>query len=486
MTTAEKIIEAKKALNAVKKSWYQQHFYEFNRDILAWPDLYEPLHRRVCEFVQNNIETKKLLILLPRGTYKSSVVTVGLTSWLIAKNPQNRIMIANATYPMAVQFLGQIKNHLSRNTKFQEIFGNYATNADQWREDKVFLERTDSFHQKEATVSAFGMGGNLVGSHFDYGILDDVVARENIGTKDQIEKTKNFYKDVLDLLDASPGGHKRMVIVGTSWHWDDLYSWIQSKDSELLKDFAVLRLPAYEGEWGKGKLLFPAKLNWKTLKNLKEQQGSAHFEGQYMLNPIAEEDQTFRGPFKRYEQTDLRNLPMRYFFAVDPALSESKQADFSAMVCVGVDKDNTWYIVDIWRRKVQPKDLIDQIFIWAQKWKPVSIGLETTAYQRMLQYEINDQMKKRGHFIPIKELKHVDQSKEDRIRGLQPRYEVGNILHPDPRAIPDIVYLEDELLRFPKGAKDDTIDALASLNELAFPIRVKEESRQFRRNVYPA
>ena len=340
----DKLTSTQAKFNLLQKEYYSNHFYEFNRDILGWSDLYEPLHRKVCDFVQDNVETKKILLLLPRGTFKSSIITVGYSLWRIAKDDTDRILIANATYPMSTQFLGQIKNHLQRNMKYKSLFGDYSLTADQWREDRIFISREKSYQQKEPTIWAFGIGGNLVGSHFNISILDDVVARDNIGTKDQIEKVKNFYKDSLDLVDQNGHGHKRSIIIGTTWHWDDLYAWIQNPENNMLHDFAIMRLPAYEGEWGKGKLLFPKRLSWKTMKELKNQQGNAHFSAQYMLNPVPTEDQLFKPPFRRYEQTDLAGVDLKKFVTVDPALSEKKSADYSALTCIGVDKNNDWYI----------------------------------------------------------------------------------------------------------------------------------------------
>lgn len=483
---AEKLKEETERLNKAKKSYYSNNFYEFNRDILQWPDLYEPLHRKVCDFVQNNWKKKKLLILLPRGTFKSSVVTVGFSLWRIAQNPDERILISNATYPMAVSFLGQIKKHIQGNDTFKQVFGQLYVPSETWREDRISIQKEKAFESKEPTIWAYGMGGNLVGSHFSIAILDDVVARENIGTKDQIEKTKNFYKDVLDLVDPMPGGHRPMLVIGTTWHWDDLYNWIQDPKNNIIDDFEVLRLPAYEGEWKKGKLLFPNRLDWKSMQKLKDQQGVYHFSAQYLLNPVPEENQTFKPPFKTFEETDLEGFNLRTFMTVDPAISDSETADYSAIVIVSVDKDNVWYIRDIWRGQVLPNPLINQIFLMYQKWKPVSVGLETVAFQRVLQYQINDEMKKRGIFIPIKELKHSTQSKEERIRGLQPRYEIGSIFHPQRTSVPLVEYLEDELQRFPRAKNDDMIDALASQLELAFPAQQREQRSNYNRVHYPA
>lgn len=482
----ETIEQLTNVVNKAKKQYYSNNFWEFNRDVLA-PNtaLYEPLHKLVCDFITENIDKKKILLLLPRGSFKSSVVTVGYSLYRVVKNPSDRILIGNATYPVACQFLSQIKNHLQRNDTLKGVFGDLSTNADQWREDRIFLEREKSYEQKEATISAQGVAANTVGTHVNLAILDDLVSDVNIGTKDQIEKVKQYYRGVLDLVDPDENGHRRVIIIGTTWHWDDLYAWIQDTP-EIAQDFAILKLPAYEGDWGTGKLLFPTRLGWSALEQQKRAQGSAHFSAQYMLNPVPTDTQVFRPPFKSYEETDIRSLELKKFITIDPAISEDKQADYSAMICVGVDKNNDWYILDIYRDRVQPKRLIDQIFYWNEKWKPVSVGIETVAFQKALQYFLYDEMKRRNKNIPLVELKNNDRSKDERIMGLQPRYEMGSIFHPQKSTVPLTEDLEDELRRFPKNAHDDMIDALASLLELAFPPKNREERKHIQRNVYPA
>jgi len=480
----ERIKTTAETLYAAKKNYYSSHYYEFNRDVLKWPDIYEPLHRKVCDFITENVNTKKILLLLPRGTFKSSIVTVGYSLYRIVNDPNDRILIANATYPMACQFLGQIKNHISRNEELKKIFGDLSFAADQWREDKIFVSREKSYEQKEPTVWAQGVGANVVGSHFNIAILDDLVNDTNVGTKEQIDKVKDYYRGVLDLIDARDG-HKKVIIIGTTWHWDDLYAWIQ-ETPEIAGDFAILKMPAYTGEWGTGELLFPRILSWDVLAGNKRQQGNAHYSAQYMLDPIPTEDQVFKGPFRRYEETDLRGIELKKFVTVDPAISEKQTADYSAMICVGVDKNNDWYVLDIWRDRCLPKTLIDQMFFWNEKWKPVSVGIETVAYQKALQYFLYDEMKRRNKMIPLVELGHTERSKDERIRGLQPRYEMGSIFHPDGVLQPNVQLLEDELLRFPKGKNDDMIDSLASQLELAFPPKKHEERQSIKRAIYPA
>lgn len=485
----EKIHRAAEILRAQKEQYYKIHFYEFNRDVLGWPDIYEPLHREVCDFVQDNIKKKKLLILLPRGTFKSSIVTVGYTLWRIVNNPNDRVLIANATYPMATSFLRQIKDHLAKNDKLKEIYGDFSANENNeaWRENYIILNEigkpTNAFRGKEPTVKAVGAEENVTGSHFSVAILDDLVNRDNINTSEQIKKIINFYKDTLDLVDAQ-NGHKQTILIGTTWHQADLYSWVMDPDNEIIQDFEVLIKPAFKGEWGEGELLFPERLGWEQLEQLRRQQGPSHFAAQYLLNPVPADEAIFKAQFKTFIETDLAPIPKNTFITVDPAISEKKEADYSAMVCVSVDKNNVWYVRDVWRDHVNPKRLIDQIFYWDTKYHPTQIGVEANAFQKVLQFYIYEEMKTKNQFLPIKELHHTDVSKDERIRGLEPRYESGLVLH--NREAKEIKVLEDELRRFPKGRNDDTIDALASMLEIAYPPKVKTKRSKRVYNVYPA
>ena len=81
---------------------------------------------------------------------------------------------------------------------------------------------------------------------------------------------------------------------------------------------------------------------------------------------------------------------MNKFMAVDPALSEKKDADFTAMVVVGIDESGYILILDIVRERFSPSALIDEMFRMRDKWDMVDIGLETIAFQRVLAYALRE------------------------------------------------------------------------------------------------
>lgn len=475
----KQILEKRERIKEAKKKACLDDFYLFNKYVMQWKDLSDPLHKDMCNFVQYS-DKSKLLMLVARGHLKSSIITVSYAAWRIAKDPTIRIFIGNATYNMAVSFLGQIKAVLQKNEVYKELFGEMDKGSEKWSNDMIKVG-TKSFKAKEATVTAYGMGGNLVSQHYDIIIMDDIVARENIGTKEQREKTLLFYKDAMDLLE--PDG--QVIVIGTTWHEQDLYAWIRDEDNEAGKDFDIFVRPAYEGKYREGAISFPEKFSWQVLDELKRQKGPSEFSAQYMLNPIPEETAVFKSSyFQKYESWEIRGKQLNKFMAVDPAISEEKSADYSAIVVVGVDDYNNWYIVDLFMERCGVERLIGEIFHYANKHNPLEIALEMEAYAKSLQYFMSEEMKRRNRFLPLKEVRstRMGNDKEYRIKALEPRYFNGMIYH--DRHDPHTADLEEQLRTFPRGRYDDLIDALAYINQIAFQRRNKGIDERNKKHKY--
>jgi predicted phage terminase large subunit-like protein len=423
-----------------------------------------PFHKELCSFIDHNPKRFKL-VLVPRGHLKSTLITVGKSLQWIYADPSVRILIANATYRMATTFVGQIQRNLKFNGKLLERFGSLADNPVSWTNDQITLEAAKEAHgKKEATLTGFGMGGNLVSQHYDKIILDDVVNRDSVNTREQIDKTILFLKDILDLLE--PGGE--LIILGTRWHDEDLYGWIMDKENDMISSFDVYLRPAFTGNLrdpNTFQAIWPEKFTRSVLEKLYREKGPYEFSSQYLNEVIPDTDATFRREwFHHYDETELRGRPLNKFTAVDPAISLDKEADYTAMVTVGVDHFHNWYILDIFRDRVTPHQLIEQLYIIYERWHPIEIAIEDVAFQKVLQYSINEEGRKRHKYLPIVEVRPEERSKDERIRGLQPLYANGVVLHNKGLVYND--YLEDELTRFPRGKHDDIVDALSYLKDI--------------------
>ena len=472
----------------LKQKWLNNTF-AFNRDCLHVEQggdkvKLNKFHMEMCQFV-DTYSSKQKLLLVPRGHLKSTLITIGKTLQWICGNPAVRILIANATYPMAVTFLNVIKRHLKNNQLLIELFGNLAADPDKWAENAITLKqaKVTGGGKKEATVLCYGMGGNLVSQHFDKIILDDVVNEDTVSTREQIEKTIRFYRLCQPLLEKNG----EMIVIGTRWHEQDLYDWIKDKDNGVIQEFRVFEKRALENElWDdsknefvKGTVLWPEKYGLKDLTKLRRKMGPYQFSANYFNDPFPPGDADFKREwFKYYETSDLKGADLNKYTLIDPAISLEKSADYTGIVTVGIDKFKNVYILDIIKDRFKVNELNNAIFQQYERWHPIQIGLEDVAFQRALRYSLKQEEEKRKRWLPITELKPHARSKDQRIKGLQPLYANGKVLH--NKELVYNAYLEDELIRFPRGKNDDLIDALAYSLDLMHP-PVKKVSRNRKR-----
>lgn len=408
----------------------------------------------------------KKALLLPRDHLKTSMVTIGKSIQKLLINPNIRILIANQIWDFSRKILSEIKGHLEDKSDLPKLFGEFISNS--WTADSIIVkQRTKSL--KEPTIMTTGVEAENTGGHYDYILLDDLMGHQNSQTPEQREKAKRFRRSMIALLE--PGGE--IVDIGTRWHNDDTFSEIFEKEMDY---YDVMVRQIVEN----GKLIFPKKFNkrFDVLKknwvhvdypcldyvtHLKKSMTSSEFSAQYMNQPIDEENQIFKPAyFKTYDKR-----PERLFVAmtIDPAISEKQSADSFAINVSGMDENYRIYVLDTLKGHWKVAESIDNIFTTYQKWHPSVIGLETVAYQKALKSWLEGTMRERGVFFPITELRrNTNETKEFRIKALEPFYREGMIFH-----APWMKSLETELLQFPKGKHDDEIDALASQLELLVP-----------------
>lgn len=423
----------------------------------------------------------QLLLLMPRGTFKSSVVTIGLSLQMILNDPDCRILIDSETFAKAKAFFAEIKGHLEGNEHFREVyftlFNSYpdAKKRDQLWSDSQLNISARKRQRKEATISCGGVDVTKNGMHYDLIIMDDLHSEQNTANKEQIEKVRQHYVLAYSLLD--PG--KPLIVIGTRWDYNDVYQHIL--DNEI-DNFNVLARSAYNPD---GTLFFPERLTEAFLEKTKKTQGSYIFSCQYLNSPVDDETATFkRSLLVRTPWELVRDQPMNWYLSVDPSY-EGTYSDYAALVIAGMNHQRDIYVRHVLRQKMTYSQIIDAIFDLYNRYPGIKqILLETIAAQKSIMYELNNEQKRRGTWLPLTEIRSRTKSKEERIRALAPFYEFGHIFH--VRECPQLDDLEYELIHFPKGTHDDCIDALATVLEVARPSGNAEraERRQKHRGLY--
>ncbi len=434
--------------------------------MLGFKDWQEGLHDEVENFLDR--PSKKKALLLPRGHLKTSLVTIGKSIQHILRNPNVRILIANQVWDKCREMLTVIEQNLDDKSPLPSVFGEFRSGH--WNNDAFTIrQRTRAF--KEPTLSTTGVEAETTGGHYDVIFLDDLTGLQNCQTPDQREKVKRFRRSMIDLLE--PQG--TLYEVGTRWHLDDTFSEIEEKEKKYY-DVMVRKVIEH------GQIIYPRKFNtrfdetkkeWTPVSTpcmdfidyLKASKTSAEFSAQYLNEPIDEEHQLFKPAYFRY--FDRRPERLYVGMTIDPAISEKHGADYFAIDVTGMDEKYDLYKLDYLRGHWNVSDSIEHIFTMYQKWRPSVVALETVAYQKALKAWLEETMRRRGVHFPITELKrNTNESKEFRIKGLEPFYREGKVFHANWMQGKD---LEIELLQFPKGKHDDLIDAAASQLDILVP-----------------
>ncbi len=141
---------------------------------------------------------------------------------------------------------------------------------------------------------------------------------------------------------------------------------------------------------------------------------------------------------------------LEVYLGVDLAISTREDADYTAIVALGKEKEGRVWVLDALRFRGTFQEVLANIRNMAARWKPRVIAIEQVQYQAAVVQELL-----RTTALPVRGVR-PDRDKLARALPLIARYEQGLVWHaPDlPREF------EEELLSFPVGQHDDQVDAL--------------------------
>jgi len=446
----------------------------FCREILGYADMNRE-HDALCEFLQWN-PAQTQLVLMPRYTFKSSIVTIGKALWDLLRDPNEKVLLASDSTEKAEGFLVGVKNHilgLSSTSKFRAVCGPWEVDPKRglWNQSAcVIAPRTQA--SVEASIETAGLETSKVGKHYSRMTFDDWVSDKNVTTKDLMDKVEQGYKKSLSLL--QPSGH--VVLAGTRWHYGDLYGRLLAEYGGS-KDFAIFHRKAFEGDHyffmdiGKDSLT-PAFLAQK-----KATQGTRLFSMLYQNEPVDDETATFKAAdFRFYDPVHSegyqRWLSTLYITAVLDAIPPptSDHGDDAAITVVGTDQSHTMFLLDAVASRMLPEDQINVLLNLHDKWHFRKAGLETNAFQQMIKSMLEQRLAQKRlqpNWRPFSLVEFVGKSqgnKESRILGLQPYHERGDLRFPGTKL--ELLtgvwsQLAYQMLQFPTSPKDDLLDSLA-------------------------
>lgn len=394
----------------------------------------------------------RVAIAAPRGFAKSTAVThsYGLAALLFRQS--SYALIVSDTEGQAVQFLTDMKMELKENEHLRKHF-----HLSRWIRDseaEIEIEMGDGHRFR---VTAKGSEQKVRGSKWrhqrpDLVLVDDSENEELTANPDRREKFRRWFFNAL-----LPSGSRncRFRVVGTILHFDSLLERLLNDSAWLTARFrAHVELDNFSG------LLWPEMWPEQRLRDLRQtymNQGNLDGYAQELLNYPMDESVAY---FRRGDLLELesrhRYATQRYFAAVDFAISTKQRADFTVIAVGGVGEDGIPGTVDVYRERLDGQQILDMMFDVQVKYGIEVWFAEAGQIEKALGPFLRAQMLSRNIFLNIQPITPVA-DKQTRARPFQARVRAGGWRFDKEAAW--YPTLEDEMLRFPKGAHDDQVDA---------------------------
>lgn len=446
---------------------------------LEWMEQFKPDATTGAIEDKIQMQVNKILALMPRGTLKSTVITIAFSIQFNLNFPNGRVLIGSETYTKAKAFLNEIKGHYEKNKKLRRIYGTIYKNEDgspmtpnqnekndTWSTEAINLS-CRSRPLKEPSIDCAGIGVTKNGMHYDLILGDDFHSELNTKEKDQIDKVKEYFKLLFSLLE--PGAC--MAIIGTRWDDDDLYQMIIDDYQDM---FNFITRSAESAD---GALFYPSRLNRPVLDSFRKIQGPYLYSCQYLNNPVDSESAEFKQSyFKTITRDQYELTPVNLYGLVDPSYKgKHGSSDYAAFGVGAMGPRKEIYMRHCFQDKLKYSQIFDQMakfqdmFPAIRFWWVEAIGTKSLEddFDRM-----NDERMSKGlRKLDIRYNRSQTLSKEERIRALIPHYERGDAYHVQGGGMIDT--LEGQLKRFPKAKFDDMMDMWSGILRVGTPARAR-------------
>jgi predicted phage terminase large subunit-like protein len=147
--------------------------------------------------------------------------------------------------------------------------------------------------------------------------------------------------------------------------------------------------------------------------------------------------------------------------------------------CFGATAQQDIYDLEYVNGKFNPKIAIDYIFQFREKYGILDIGVETVAYQKAFIFMLEAEMRRRGKFLRITELR-AKGSKIERAHGFQPYVEKHKFY-----VLDSMTELITQMTQFPFAKHDDLCDSVTYCPQMLNPFSTGAKRRPVKLVVDP-
>jgi hypothetical protein len=432
LPSTEEVVEEVTALAGDQREFLRDvarnDLYTLTKGILGYQDVNPETHGAFCRYIQDE-EKRRRLGLMPRSHLKTTIATVADPIRLVLKEPdETRLLIAGETATTAEKILSEVKGHWEKNKLLRALFPELvptrlAGPGVKWSNSIASIVRNRDY--KEGNWNTVGVGGTVVGSHFNRIKCDDLIGLEAFRSPAAMAAAIQWVSNIEPLLIDQ---HNDIIdYIGTRWSRTDLYAFIMRYYGDRM---AVFVREAIEN----GAIIFPQKHTMEAYETMQRETPLIWY-AQYQNNPLAggQNDfpvggiQTFTFNldgdvvlFKDGRRVTWRLDQLDRVICADPNSGSKMAEDPAAIVVSGITPDDDVVVLDSWSDRVSPSAFVDKIFEKWQRWRPRVVGIEK-AGQQNTQHYFEKKAEELDIYIRVVPLRPKNRNKVERIRtALEP------------------------------------------------------------------
>jgi len=447
--------------------------------------VHDDICRRLERFSREITEGKspRLMILVPPRHGKSELASIRFPAWHLGHNPTHEIINVGYNLELPMKFSRKVRE-VMRDPHYKAIFPDAQLDPDSQSAEAWNTTKGGGF-------TAAGVGGGITGKGAHCLIIDDPIKNQEEADSVLVrDKLWDWYQSTAYTRLAPGGG---VLAIETWWNDDDLAGRLQqamSSDPDA-DQFEIVRYPALSEHWEyrneltqeilrldaeiaalephqtllrpKDTCLHEDRYPTEALKRIRANLQPRIWSALYQQNPVPDEGMYFKKEYFRYQKALPSPNNLRIYTAWDFAIGEKQQNDWTVGATVLQDETDTLYVLEVFRMKGDSFQIVEAMLDAALRWGSIPttgylLGAEDGQIWRAIEPLFKKRMSERRQY-PAYEVLRPMTDKMARARPLQGRMQQGRVVFPEGASW--LSQAEQELLRFPAGAHDDVVDALA-------------------------
>lgn len=332
-------IDPNKALAELCRRSFYRFLQEFWEVVIPETPVYNWHIKYLCDELQylNSFVMKRepkpydLIINIPPGSTKSTIVTQMYNAWVWTVDPTQRII--SSSYAHGLSLSHSIKTRdIITSDKYKLMFPDVELKKDQ-------QGKSDFRNTKGGQRFTTSTGGTVTGMHSHQILVDDPINPQQAASDAERESANNFVTSTLSSRkidkEVTP-----TILVMQRLHEEDPTGVMISKKGKKIKHIS---LPAELKEGTKvmpeevkqhyiDGLLDPVRLSRTVLEEAKVDLGSYGYAGQYDQNPAPSEGGIFKKDSFEIIDWDAEYVNLTWNFIADTAYTESEKNDPSGYI----------------------------------------------------------------------------------------------------------------------------------------------------------